>query len=304
VDDVSFQVGTGEIAALLGPNGSGKSTVMRCLIGYFSPTAGRVRVAGADVAERPVSARRQVGYLPEQVMLYPDLTVRRYLAFVAGAKGLARGEAGRAVDQELDRCNLRDVALRHCGKLSKGYRQRVGLAQALLGDPEVLVLDEPTVGLDPVQTVEMRGLVQSLAGRTVLLSTHILSEASALCSRVVILSRGRVVAEDTAAALAGRLADVARVIVRVEGPLDEVRAVLASVEGARVVEPLPADGGAGRAFEVTTPEPERVQRLVAAAIVNRGWALLEVRPSAPTLEDLFVRLVGGAGTGRDAGVGG
>jgi len=292
VDDVSFRVGRGEIAALLGPNGSGKSTVMRCLIGYFSPTAGRVRVAGADVAERPVVARRQVGYLPEQVMLYPDLTVRRYLAFVAGAKGLGRAEGRRAVEQEIERCGLRDVAQRHCGKLSKGYRQRVGLAQALLGDPEVLVLDEPTVGLDPVQTVEMRALVLGLAGRTVLLSTHILTEASALCSRVVILARGRVVAEDTAAGLAGRLTEVARLIVRVDGPLDDVRAALAAIAGVRAVEPLAADEGVGRGFEVTTPEPERVQRAVAAVIVGRGWTLLEVRPSAPTLEDLFVRLVG------------
>jgi ABC-2 type transport system ATP-binding protein len=295
VDDVSFRVGTGEVAALLGPNGSGKSTVMRCLIGFFSPTSGRVRVAGADVAERPVVARRQVGYLPEQVMLYPDLTVRRYLAFVAGVKGLSRAEARPAIEQELERCGLRDVAQRHCGKLSKGYRQRVGLAQALLGDPEVLVLDEPTVGLDPVQTVEMRNLVQGLAGRTVLLSTHILSEAAAVCSRVVILSRGRVVAEDTAAGLAGRLAEVARLVVRVDGPADDVRSTLASIAGVRAVTLLAADdghAGMGRAFEVTTAEPERVQRAVAGVVVGQGWTLLEVRPSTPTLEDLFVRLVG------------
>jgi ABC-2 type transport system ATP-binding protein len=292
VDDVSFRVGAGEVAALLGPNGSGKSTVMRCLIGYFSPTEGRVRVAGADVAERPVVARRQVGYLPEQVMLYPDLTVRRYLGFVAGAKGLGHTDARQAVEQELERCGLRDVALRHCGKLSKGYRQRVGLAQALLGDPEVLVLDEPTVGLDPVQTVEMRALVRGLTGRTVLLSTHILSEASALCSRIVILSRGRVVAEDTAAGLAGRLAEVARLVVRVDGPPDDVQSALAAIAGVRAVEALAADQGAGRAFEITTAEPEPVQRALGGVIVGRGWTLLEVRPSTPTLEDLFVRLVG------------
>jgi ABC-2 type transport system ATP-binding protein len=225
-------------------------------------------------------------------MLYPDLTVRRYLAFAAGVKGLGRAEARQAIDQELERCGLRDVALRHCGKLSKGYRQRVGLAQALLGDPEVLVLDEPTVGLDPVQTVEMRGLIQGLAGRTVLLSTHILSEAAAVCSRVVILSRGRVVAEDTATGLASRLAEVARLLVRVDGPIDDVRSALADIPGVRAVVPFDTDEGMGRAFDVTTPEPERVQRALAGVIVGRGWTLLEVRPSTPTLEDLFVRLVG------------
>src|SRR5262249_41935940 len=167
VDDVSFGVARGEVAALLGPNGSGKSTLMRCLIGFFPPTSGRVRVGGIDVAERPVVARRQIGYLPEHVMLYPELTVRRYLGFVGGMKGLDRRTCRAAVDGVLGRCGLEEVAHRLTGKLSKGYRQRVGLAQALLGDPDVLVLDEPTVGLDPVQTVELRELVRSLAGRTV-----------------------------------------------------------------------------------------------------------------------------------------
>ena len=164
LDDVSFAVGRGEVAALLGPNGSGKSTLMRCLIGFFSPTAGSVRVGGVDVAERPVEARREVGYLPEQVTLYPELRVRRYLRFVAGMKGLDARAARRAVDQAIARCGLESVADRLNGTLSKGYRQRVGLAQALLGDPPVLVLDEPTVGLDPVQTVEMRELLAAPRG--------------------------------------------------------------------------------------------------------------------------------------------
>ena len=205
LDDVSFTVGRGEVAALLGPNGSGKSTLMRCLIGYFSPTAGAVRVGGIDVAQRPVEARREVGYLPEQVMLYPELRVRRYLRFVAGMKRLDAAAARRAVDQAVARCGLEAVADRPNGALSKGYRQRVGLAQALLGDPPVLVLDEPTVGLDPVQTVEMRDLLRRLDGCTVLLSTHVLAEAGALCSRIVIMSGGRIVAEDTPAGLASRL---------------------------------------------------------------------------------------------------
>jgi ABC-2 type transport system ATP-binding protein len=291
VEDVSFRVPAGAVAALLGPNGSGKSTLMRVLTGYLSPTAGRVVVGGIDVADRPLAARRQIGYLPEQVSLYPELTVQRYLAFVAGVKGLAGGTRRRAVADVIQRCGLTEVARKLTGKLSKGYRQRVGLAQALVGDPPLLVLDEPTVGLDPVQTVEMRALLRGLTGRTVLLSTHILSEASALCSHILILDRGRLLAEDTPEGLARRLADVAHLAVRVEGPPVEVSAALAALPDVAGVEARPADGQAGTMFAVYTRDPDAVQRRLAAAIVARGWTLLEVRASPPTLEDLFVRLV-------------
>jgi ABC-2 type transport system ATP-binding protein len=279
------------VAALLGPNGSGKSTLMRCLIGFFSPTAGRVRIGGVDVAERPLAARRQVGYLPEQVMLYPELSVRRYLRFVAGMKGLD-GPAGRhAADQTIARCGLEPVADRLGGKLSKGYRQRVGLAQALLGEPGVLVLDEPTVGLDPVQTVEMRELLRRLKGRTVLLSTHVLAEAAALCTRIVIMAGGRLVAEDTPAGLAARLEGAQRVVVRVEGPPLEVRAALAALPGVLGVDGEVADGEAGRRWVIRAKDADPVQRAVAGVVVGRGWTLLEVRTVTPTLEDLFVRAV-------------
>ena len=262
------------MAALLGPNGSGKSTLMRCLIGYLSPTAGRVRVGGVDVDARPVAARREIGYLPEQVSLYPELTVRRYLRFVAGMKGLDGGAARAAVDQALARCALEGVADRRTGVLSKGYRQRVGLAQALLGDPKVLVLDEPTVGLDPVQTVEMRDLLRTLGGCTVLLSTHILSEAAALCTRIVILSRGHLVAEDTPAGLATRIEGVERVVVRVDGPADEVAAMLGELPGVLGVERRGrAPGGAGRAggaHPACGRGGRRGPRLDAARARNRG----------------------------------
>jgi ABC-2 type transport system ATP-binding protein len=195
------------------------------------------------------------------------------------------------VSDVLEGCGLAEVADRFAGKLSKGFRQRVGLAQALLGDPEVLVLDEPTVGLDPVQTAEMRSLLRTLAGRTVLLSTHILSEASALCSRVVILARGRLVAEDTAAGLARRLEGIARVTVRVDGPADAVAAALAALPGVAAVERPPGDGEPGVRFVLRAHDPEPVQRRLAGAVVAAGWTLLEVRADAPTLEDLFVRLV-------------
>jgi ABC-2 type transport system ATP-binding protein len=291
VDDVSFGVGRGEVAALLGPNGSGKSTLMRCVIGFFSPTAGSVRVGGIDVTQRPVAARREVGYLPEQVTLYPELSVRRYLRFVAGMKGLEARAARRAVEQATARCGLETMTDRLTGKLSKGYRQRVGLAQALLGNPAVLVLDEPTVGLDPVQTVEMRGLLRTLDGCTVLLSTHILAEAAALCGRIVIMADGRLVAEDTPAGLAARLEGAERVVVRVEGPGAEVHAALSSLPGVLGVEEEGADGEPGRRFVIRARQAEPVQRAVAGVVVGRGWTLLEMRTAAPTLEDLFVRAV-------------
>jgi ABC-2 type transport system ATP-binding protein len=299
VDDVSFTVGRGEVAALLGPNGSGKSTLMRMLTGYFSPTAGRVRIDGVDVAGQPALARRRVGYLPEQVALYPELTVRRYLAFVAEVKGLGARARRAAVGDAIERCGLGDVADRLTGKLSKGYRQRVGLAQALIGDPEVLVLDEPTVGLDPVQTVDMRSVLRALAGRTILLSTHILSEASALCSRVVILADGRLVAEDTAEGLARRVASAARLEIRVEGPPDAVVAVLQALPGVVRVEQL-REGGQPGGYALFAADVAPVQRALGPAVVARGWTLLEVHATTPSLEDLFVQLVTPGGGAAEA----
>jgi len=287
---VSFEVGRGDVSALLGPNGSGKSTVMRCITGFLSPTSGTVRIGGVSLEEAGVAGRRRVGYLPEQVSLYPELDVRRYLAFVAGMKGLSGKGARRAVAEQVARCGLEEVADRPTGKLSKGYRQRVGLAQALLGDPEVLVLDEPTVGLDPVQTLEMRGLVRSLSGRTVLLSTHVLSEAAAMCSRVVILSRGRLLAEDTPVGLARRMEGAGRLRVRVEAPREAAIAVLGNLPGVERVE---VEGeGDEAAYVLHGRELEPVQRAVGPAVVGHGWTLLEIGTSQPTLEDLFVQMVG------------
>ena len=292
MDDVSFEVARGEVLALLGPNGSGKSTLMRCLIGFFSPTSGRVRVGGVDVAERPVVARRQIGYLPEQVTLYPELSVRRYLGFVAGMKGLVGSARRKAVRDVIEQCGLTDVAKRPTGNLSKGYRQRVGLAQALLGDPELLVLDEPTVGLDPVQTVELRELVRGLRGRTVLLSTHILTEAASLCTRVAVLKDGRLLAIDTPEELARRAERAAGLVVRIDGPAPAVRNALRALAGVADVEDVAADGRRGSAYRLTVPDPEPVQRALAETVVREGWTLLEVRTDTPTLEELFVRLVG------------
>ena len=302
VEDVSFTVRRGEVIGLLGPNGSGKTTIMRILTGFFPPTAGRARVAGYDAAEQSLALRRRIGYLPENVVLYPDMRVRAFLEFCAGARGMSAARRRERIAAVTHDCGLADVIARLIGTLSKGYRQRVGLAQALLHEPEVLILDEPTVGLDPRQIIEIRGLIHGLRGRTtVLLSTHILPEVSMTCERVVIIDRGRFVAEDTADALTRRVEGENRTLVRVEGPLEEVRALLSATPGVDRVEL--ADGVAGGAtveFIAHSCTGEPVRKAIAAAVVGRGWGLIEVRPLALSLEDLFVRLVTDEGAAMDA----
>lgn len=292
VHDVSFAVPAGSIVGLLGPNGSGKTTIMRILTGFFPPTVGRAWVGGIDVTHDPLGARTKVGYLPESVALYPDMRVAQFVEFCADVRRL-RGARRRArIDAVRTDCGLTEVWQRQIGKLSKGYRQRVGLAQALVHEPEVLVLDEPTIGLDPRQIVEMRSLIGALRGRTtVLLSTHILPEASTTCDRVVIIDRGRMIAEDAAAELMHGARAGERVLVRVGGPAAAVRAALESVAGVdRVVN---EGAGAGRmaTFIVHTRAGETTRAAIAARIVGHGWSLLEVHPLAASLEDVFVRLV-------------
>ena len=296
VKDVSFHVKRGEVIGLLGPNGSGKTTIMRVLTGFFPPTAGLARVAGFDAAEQSLALRRKIGYLPESVVLYPDMRVRRFLQFCADVRGINGARKRARIDGVMRDCGLHEVAGRLIGTLSKGYRQRVGLAQALLHEPEVLILDEPTVGLDPRQIIEIRGLVRSLRGRTtVLLSTHILPEVSMTCERVVIIDRGSIVAEDTAEALTRRVEGSDRSLVRVEGPADAVRTALAAVPGVERVEPVEGAAGADNdrvcGFVVHSGSAEPVRKAIAAAVVGCGWGLIEVRPMALSLEDLFVRLV-------------
>ena len=297
VDDVTFDVRRGEIIGLLGPNASGKTTIMRVLTGFFPPTSGRARVAGFDVVGQSLALRRKIGYLPENVVLYPDLRVRRFLQFCLGVRRIDGSRGRQRLDAVLHDCGLREVADRLIGTLSKGYRQRLGLAQALLHEPEVLILDEPTVGLDPRQIIEIRSLIRALRGRTtVLLSTHILPEVSMTCERVVIIDRGRIVAEDTAAALTRRVDGAERTVVRVVGPLDAVRRALEAVGGVQQVEMAdgsgaPADAAAAHEFIARCSAGEPVRQAIAAAVVGHGWGLVEVRPLAMSLEDIFVRLV-------------
>jgi len=292
VDDVSFRVEKGEILGFLGPNGAGKTTTMRVLTGYMPATGGKAIVAGHDVFTEPLEAKKRTGYLPETPPLYPEMTVREYLTFVARIKMDTMTTADRRmrVDHVMKRTHVDDVANKHCGKLSKGYRQRVGLAQAIIHDPEVLILDEPTAGLDPKQIMETRDLIRGLAGNhTIVLSTHILPEVSQTCTRVVIINKGRVVAIDTPDNLTHQLKGAATLYVQVEGDGGQAEAALTGVPGVTSV--ITADRHERRmGFEIESDADRDVRRDVARTIVERGWGLLELRPTRMSLEEIFLQL--------------
>ena len=290
VDDVSFRVERGEILGFLGPNGAGKTTTMRILTGYMPATEGKAIVAGFDVFDQPIEAKRRTGYLPETPPLYPDMNVVEYLTFVAKIKGVPPGERRQRVQQAMERTRVADMASRLCAKLSKGYRQRVGLAQALIHNPDVLILDEPTAGLDPKQIIETRELIKELAGdHTVILSTHILPEVSQTCERVVIINKGRVVAVDTPDNLTARLGGAATMYVQVDANGGDAAAAFGGIPGVtRVVESDRRDGVVG--YEVESMQGHDVRRDLAQAVVSSGWGLLELRPMRVSLEDIFLSL--------------
>src|SRR5262245_42333020 len=286
VGGISFRVEPGEIVGFLGPNGAGKTTTMRILAGIFPPTSGEVRIAGHDPLREPLACRRAVGYFPEYAPFYPELRVERYLRFVAALKQVPRAARAGAVAEVLASCGLERVARRRIGTLSKGYRQRVGLAQALCGNPRVLILDEPTIGLDPEQVSEIRDFVRALRGtRTVFFSSHILSEVEALCERVIVIARGQLVGEGTPLELGARLGRRQRVVLRVEGPADAVATALAALPGVDRVE-----RAAGH-FVLEGPADGDAARAAGEAMQRRGWAIRELREEAPDLEDVFLQLV-------------
>jgi ABC-2 type transport system ATP-binding protein len=290
VDDVSFTVEKGEILGFLGPNGAGKTTTMRVLTGYMPATEGRARVAGFDVVEKAIEAKRRTGYLPETPPLYPDMTVRDYLLFCARIKGIGRADRRARVNAAMDRTRIADMAERHCGKLSKGYRQRVGLAQALLHNPDVLILDEPTAGLDPKQIIETRKLIKDLAGdHTVVLSTHILPEVSQTCQRVVIINKGKVVAEDTPDNLISRLRGSESQLVQVDARGADAASELGTLDGVTGVTVTDTNNGL-TTLEVASEAGRDIRQQLAAAVVGRGWGLLELRPVRMSLEDVFLTL--------------
>jgi ABC-2 type transport system ATP-binding protein len=263
---------------------------MRVLTGYMPPTEGKVVVAGYDVFEQPIEAKRRTGYLPETPPLYPDMTVRDYLSFVARIKGVPRGERTARIDEMMQKTRISDVANRDCGKLSKGYRQRVGLAQALMHNPDVLILDEPTAGLDPKQIIETRQLIKALAGdHTIILSTHILPEVSQTCQRVVIINRGKVVAVDTPDNLTSRLRGSETMYLQVDAAGADVASVLQRVSGVtRVAITDTKQQIVG--YEVDSESGRDVRRELAGAIVGRGWGLLEMRPMRLSLEEIFLHV--------------
>src|SRR5262250_100627 len=292
IEDVSFDVEDGEIVGFLGPNGAGKSTTMRILAGVFPPSHGHVRIAGHDVVTDSLRARALVGYFPERVSVYLDMTVEAYLTYVGQMKGLARRAARQQANEAMASCSLEPVAARLIGTLSKGFRQRVGIAQALTGSPRVLILDEPTAGLDPEQVADMRALIRGLQHhRTVILSTHILPEVEATCDRVIIIHRGRVLALDTPANLNRRLRPTSQVHLEARGPADEALRALRAVPGVLAVEKTAAADGTV-VLTVSTERDRDLRERLADAVLAHGWGLRELRPQTLTLEEIFLSLVG------------
>jgi len=297
VDDITFKVEKGEVLGFLGPNGAGKTTTMRILTCYMPATEGTARIAGYDVFEKSLEVRRRIGYMPENPPVYPDMTVDSYLHFVARIKGTPSALRKKQVDEAVEKCGLGDVEKRIIGRLSKGYRQRVGIAQALLNNPEVLILDEPTSGLDPKQINEVRTLIKSLAGaHTIILSTHILPEVSMTCSRVVIINKGKVAAMDTPEGLANQMKGAERISLTVAGPVDDVRARLMGIGGVLNVEAQAAEntedmGAIQSNYIVECRLNTDLRSALAAEVVGSGWGLLELRSVSMSLEDVFINLV-------------
>jgi len=293
IRDVSFNVAPGQIVGFLGPNGAGKSTTMRILACFMPASSGRARVAGHDVLNESMEVRRRIGYLPENVPLYTDMRVAPYLDFVAEVKGVPRSDRKRRVADVMDRCMVADVQNRLIGKLSKGYRQRVGLAQAIVSDPEVLILDEPTIGLDPKQITEIRSLIKSLAGQhTVILSTHILPEVSMVCSGVIIINNGSIVAQGPIDTLVEQFFPTARVEVEIVGPAPAVRERIRAIAGVLSVQDLAGANGAGR-FMVEAARDRDVRSEIFRMAAQQRWELLELKRVGMTLEEVFIRIVAG-----------
>lgn len=288
IHDVSFNVEKGEIVAFLGPNAAGKSTTMRVITGYMPASAGTVHIAGCDIYAESLEARRHIGYMPEHPALYPDMRVRQYLAFAGKLYGMSSAVIREAQDRVIATCGLGERADYIIGRLSMGYRQRVCLAQALLHEPEILILDEPTIGLDPNQIRQVRDLIRDLAGNhTVMLSTHILPEAQAVCERVIIINHGEIVAEDTPAALTAQVQHGRSVLVSVRDDSERVPSALRSLTGVTTVEPVSGSAGS---YRIDSEAGIDQRSDIAKLIVEEQWGLLELREVEMSFEDVFRRL--------------
>ena len=288
VQDISFHVNQGEIVGFLGPNGAGKTTILRTLTCFMPPTSGKVLIGGLDTRKDSLRVRKKIGFLPENVPLYNDLSVDRFLAFSGSVKGLAGKELTNEIDRVAGICGLVEHKKRLIKHLSKGLKQRVGLAQALLNDPSILILDEPTTGLDPAQIVEIRDLIRNLGGqRTVLLSSHILPEVSQVCKRVIIVNQGRIIAEDTPGGLTEQVQKGRRTVLSIDGPAAEVKKKLLSLDGVSRVEEAEQEG----TFLVESVSGENIRPLMAKAVVESNWGLREMRSKDLSLEDVFIKLI-------------
>ncbi len=291
---VSFEVKKGEILGFLGPNAAGKTTTMRIITCYLLPNEGSVTVAGYDVIEQSLEVRRNIGYIPENPPIYPEMTVQSYLEFVARIKGVPGREVKKSIEQAMERVNITHVRQRICGKLSKGYRQRVGLAQALVHNPPILILDEPTSGLDPKQIIEVRELIQALAGdHTIILSTHILPEVKLVCERIVIINEGRIVAQGTEESLTQNIKGKEKLQIEVAGPIDDVDRALRSVKGVMGVEVVLKEHNGCNSFVVESNMQHDVRKDLARTIVDNKWDLYELRSLSMTLEEIFMRYTAG-----------
>jgi ABC-2 type transport system ATP-binding protein len=285
VDNISFHIGKGEIVGFLGPNAAGKTTTMRIITGYLSPTYGNVTVAGYDVISHSLDARKQIGYLPESVPLYTDMTVKSYLDYLARLRGVSSKKLRARVDDVIERCHLEEYSDVHIGKLSKGFRQRVGIAQAIVHEPEVLILDEPTIGIDPIQIASTRQLIKELGKEhTVVLSTHILPEVSMTCERAIIINQGKIVAEDRIENLAAMVSGAKRIRMEIEGDIKKIAAVLRQVKGVTRVSYQDSR------FIVEYPASQDLRSKITQAIVQANFTLLSSESVEMSLEDVFLKL--------------
>ena len=293
ITDISFTINEGEIVGFLGPNGAGKSTTMNVITGYLSATAGAAKVAGIDILENPLEAKKHIGYLPQDPPLYLDMTVEEYLNFIYDIKGVKKADESRKahIDRICEMVGITQVRSRVINNLSGGYKQRCGLAQALVGDPDVLILDEPTVGLDPKQIIEIRNVIKDLGrNRTIILSTHILQEVSAVCERVLVINNGRLVADDTPTHLSALLTGEHKLEYRIAGPKDKIVGVLRSVDGVKVVTPtIEAEPGAFE-YLVESAEHLDVRKLIFSALSKAGYPVLLLKNQDLSLEDVFIQL--------------
>ena len=292
IEEVSFSVKKGEILGFLGPNGSGKTTTMRILTCFFPPDSGTARICGSDILKDSFSVRQKIGYLPENVPLYMDMPVFAYLNFFAEIKGVPSRMKKKKVDEVIQRCELQSVSRRLIRKLSKGFKQRVGIAQALLNDPEVLILDEPTVGLDPKQIIDIRSLIKGLGGsQTVILSTHILPEVSMTCDRVIIMHQGKLVAVDTPSNLTRKLQQAPKIMLKAEGPISDITHTLSRLSGITKIDRKEPDSEKNGFYEIEIEENVDVINKIAKSVYENNWKLKEIRPVDMTLEEIFIKVV-------------